>query len=117
MTAYILAHLRRPAAGIHPEVLEYMERVQATLDPFGGRFLIHGGTVEVLEGSWPGDVILVEFPTMEHARAFYDSPAYREIKPLRTDHLEGEMILVQGCEPDHDSAAMAAGIRELTETR
>jgi uncharacterized protein (DUF1330 family) len=110
MTAYILAHLRRTDE-IHPEVLEYLERIQSTLDPFGGRFLVHGGTVEVLEGTWPGDVILVEFPSMDQARAFYNSPAYREIKPLRADHLEGEMILVEGCEPGHDSAEMAAGLR------
>ena len=42
MTAYALAHLRREP--IHADVLEYMERVQATLAPFGGRFIVHGGT-------------------------------------------------------------------------
>jgi uncharacterized protein (DUF1330 family) len=111
MTAYILAHLRKTEE-THPEVLEYLERIQSTLDPFSGRFLVHGGTVDVKEGSWPGDVILIGFPSMDLARAFYDSPAYQEIKPLRARHLTGELIIVEGVEPDHDSARMAAALRD-----
>ncbi|WP_129843177.1 DUF1330 domain-containing protein [Streptomyces sp. RFCAC02] len=114
MTAYILAHLRRTEE-THPEVLEYLARIQSTLDPFSGRFLIHGGTVDVKEGSWPGDVILVAFPSMDHARRFYASPAYQEIKPLRTRHLEGELIIVEGVDPDHDSSEMAAALRRTGE--
>ncbi|MEV0197701.1 DUF1330 domain-containing protein [Nonomuraea sp. NPDC050691] len=103
MTAYLLAHLRRPEE-IHPDVLEYKEKVQATMDPFFGRFIVRGGTVEVKEGSWPGDVVLLEFPSMEHARGFYHSAAYQEILPLRTDHLEGDLIIVEGVDaPDHTS--------------
>ena len=111
MKAYALAHLRTPA--LHPEVLEYMERIQATLDPFSGRFLIHGGQIEVKEGSWPGALVLIEFPSMAQARAWYASPAYREILPLRTRHIEGDALLVEGVEPDHDSARMAAHLRAL----
>lgn len=110
MTAYALAHLRK--APLHPEVLEYMERIQATLDPFHGRFIVHGGTVDVREGSWPGDVVIIEFPSMVEARGWYESDAYGEIKPLRTRHLVGDLILVEGVEPDHDSARMAADIRQ-----
>ncbi|MBB5078390.1 DUF1330 domain-containing protein [Nonomuraea endophytica] len=95
MAAYLLAHLRKPEE-IHPDVLEYKERVQSALDPFSGRFIVRGGEVDVREGDWPGDVILVEFPSMKHARDFYDSAAYQEILRLRTDHLKGELILVEG---------------------
>ncbi|MFP2911164.1 DUF1330 domain-containing protein [Pyxidicoccus sp. 3LFB2] len=109
MTAYALAHLR--ATRLHPEVLEYMERIQATLDPYSGRFRIHGGAVEVKEGTWPGDLVLIEFPSMAQARAWYDSAAYREILPLRARHIEGEVLLVEGVGPDHDSARMAAHLR------
>ncbi|MFI6504351.1 DUF1330 domain-containing protein [Nonomuraea typhae] len=111
MTAYMLAHLRKTEE-IHPEVLEYLEKIQSALDPFSGRFLVHGGTVDVREGTWPGDVILVEFPSMAHARDFYDSAAYQAILPLRKKHLEGELIIVEGVEPGHDSAAMAAEVRK-----
>jgi uncharacterized protein (DUF1330 family) len=51
MTAYALAHLHDP--NLHPQVIDYIEQIQATLDPFGGRFLVHGPTVEVREGEWP----------------------------------------------------------------
>jgi len=111
MTAYALASLRRPDT-VHSDVYEYMERIQVTLDPFSGRFVAHGGEVEVLEGTWEGDVIIIEFPDMTEARAWYASAAYREIMPLRAQHLVGEVILVDGVEPDHDSARMARDLRE-----
>jgi uncharacterized protein (DUF1330 family) len=109
MTAYALAHLRR--APLHADVLEYLERIESTLAPFGGRFLVHGGTVEVREGNWPGDLVMIEFPDMASARGWYDSDAYQEIKPLRTRHLSGELILADGVEPGHDSSRMAADLR------
>lgn len=115
MTAYMLAHLRKPEA-LHPEVLEYMAKIQSALDPFSGRFLVHGGTVEVREGDWPGDVVLVEFPSMEHARGFYRSAAYQEILPLRTDHLEGELIIFEGVAPGYDAAATAAALAPAAHT-
>ncbi|SHG23532.1 DUF1330 domain-containing protein [Streptoalloteichus hindustanus] len=110
MTAYAIAHLRRPET-VHPEVFEYMERIQATLDPYSGRFVVHGGTVDVREGSWPGDVVMIRFPDMGRARAWYDSPAYQEILPKRADHLVGDVILVEGVGPDHDPARKAAAMR------
>lgn len=110
MTAYGLAHLRPPAS-LPEQVFEYMERIQATLDPYGGRFLVHGAEVRVVEGGWPGSLVLIEFPSLDAARKWYASPAYREILPLRADHIPGDLILVDGCGPDHDSAALAAKLR------
>ncbi|RDI53306.1 DUF1330 domain-containing protein [Nocardia mexicana] len=111
MPAYMIAHLLDPVGAIPEQVLEYREKIQSTLDPFGGRFLVHGDTLEIKEGSWPGSLVMIEFPSMDHARDFYDSPAYRAIKPLRTDHLDGDLIIVDGCGPEHDSAAQAAELR------
>ncbi|ONI87612.1 hypothetical protein ALI144C_08505 [Actinosynnema sp. ALI-1.44] len=112
MTAYGIAHLRQ-AGPLHDEVYEYLERIQATMDPFGGRFLVHGGAMEVLEGVWPGAVVMIEFPSMDVARQWYRSPAYQEILPLRADHLVGDLVLTEGCGPDHDSAQFAADLRAL----
>jgi uncharacterized protein (DUF1330 family) len=109
MAAYALAHLRTPQ--INDDVLEYIERIQATLDPFGGRFLVHGTQVEVKEGPWPGTVVIVEFPDAERARAWYDSPAYQAILPLRTNNIEGEAIIVDGVAPDYDARATAEVLR------
>ena len=61
MPAYAVAHMRQVAMG--QPIVEYLERIDATLAPFGGRFIVHGGDVEVLEGSWPGALIVIEFPT------------------------------------------------------
>jgi uncharacterized protein (DUF1330 family) len=102
MTAYALAHLH--ANSTHDDVLRYLEEIQATLDPFGGRFIVHGPEVEVLEGEWPGTVVILEFPDLGAARGWYDSPAYQAILHLRTDHIPGSAILFDGVRPGHDAA-------------
>ncbi|CAM4046084.1 DUF1330 domain-containing protein [Kibdelosporangium persicum] len=112
MTAYGIAHLRQ-AGPPHPEVYEYLERIQATMDPYGAKFLVHGGEMDVLEGVWPGALVMIEFPSMDAAREWYRSPAYQEILPLRADHMVGDLILVEGCGPDHDSAQFAAELRAV----
>ncbi|MGP8297486.1 DUF1330 domain-containing protein [Streptomyces inhibens] len=109
MSAFAIAHLR--PAGPHPDIAAYMERIQATLDPFGGRFRVHNAVVEVKEGSWPGFVVVIEFPGIDEARAWYDSPEYQEILPLRTRHIDGDTVLVPGVAPDYDASATAAAGR------
>ncbi len=99
MSAYGIAHLRNVNLG--PEIVKYLQRIDATLEPFGGRFIIHGGEKDVLEGSWPGDVIVIEFPDRANAREWYDSPAYREILALRADHSDGNLMIVDGVPTDH----------------
>jgi uncharacterized protein (DUF1330 family) len=111
MTAYVIAHLRDPER-LHQDVAEYLERIQSTLDPFSGRFVVHGGPVDVREGQWSGGIVMLEFPSVQNARGWYESAAYQAILPLRADHLEGEVIIVEGVGPDHDSAAMGAEYRE-----
>ncbi|MER6994415.1 DUF1330 domain-containing protein [Streptomyces sp. NPDC000410] len=111
MTAYAIANLR-PQARVHDEVLTYMERIQATLDPFGGRFLVHGVPErDVREGEWPGAVVMIGFPSMKDARDWYDSEAYQEIVPLRTRHIPGDILLIDGVAPGYDPATTAAAIR------
>ncbi|MEV0849667.1 DUF1330 domain-containing protein [Streptomyces sp. NPDC049954] len=112
MTAYALAHLRPGEP--HADVVTYIERIQDTLDPYEGRFLVHGAEVETLEGSWPGTVV-VAFPGLEQARAWYGSPAYRALLPLRTRHLDGDTILVRGVPEDYDPRETARRMRERTE--
>ena len=99
MPTLAVAHLRNVTVG--PAIVEYLERIDATLAPFGGRFLVHGDRAEVLEGGWPGDIVAIEFPDRESARAWYCSPAYQDILPLRTDHSEADVILVDTVTADH----------------
>ncbi|MEU4733321.1 MULTISPECIES: DUF1330 domain-containing protein [unclassified Streptomyces] len=110
MTAYAIAHIRPET--VNADVLRYIEEIQPTMDPFGGRFLVHGAEVEVMEGPFPGTVVMIGFPDIEKARAWYASPAYQEILPLRTDHIAGEVILVEGVPADYDATRTAARLRE-----
>jgi uncharacterized protein (DUF1330 family) len=111
-TAYAIAHLHNP--NINDDVLEYLERIQGTLDPFGGRFIVHGPTVEVIEGEWPGTIVILAFPDIDAARAWYHSTAYQEILHLRTDHIGGEAILAEGVGPDYDVRHTADVLRAGT---
>jgi len=116
MTAYLINHLRQPGV-LHQEVLAYLDQVQATLDPFGGKFIVQGGKMEILEGVWAGSVILLSFPDMAKARNWYRSEAYQKILPLRTNHLIGDVILAEGVGPEHTPRKFAQTIREkLTST-
>ena len=108
MPAYAVGHLHDVNVG--PDIVEYLRRIDATLEPFGGRFLLHGEPVEVLEGSWSGDLVVIEFPDKERARAWYASPAYRQILPLRTRNSRGAVFLTDGVPADHRATDILPGL-------
>jgi uncharacterized protein (DUF1330 family) len=112
MTTYLINHLRQPGV-VNSEVLDYLDQVQTTLDPFGGKFIVQGSKVVVLEGAWADSVILLSFPDMTKARNWYESPAYQEILHLRTDHVIGDVILVDGVGPDHTPGKYAQQTRDM----
>jgi len=92
MTTFAVAHLRSVTMG--PAIVDYLERIDATLAPFGGRFVLHGEPVEPLEGVFEGDLVIIAFPDRASARAWYRSPAYQAILPLRTENADGVVFLV-----------------------
>ncbi|MBB4038767.1 uncharacterized protein (DUF1330 family) [Microvirga flocculans] len=102
MSTYAIGHLHDVNVG--PDIVEYLRRIDETLAPFGGRFIIHGGPATVMEGSWSGDLIVIGFPDKTSARAWYDSPAYRKILPLRTGNSRGDMFFIDGVSSDHKAA-------------
>ena len=108
MSAYAVARLTEVAMG--PEIVDYLKKIDATLEPFNGHFLIHGGPIERLEGAWSGDLIMIAFPDKDHAREWYESPAYREILPLRTGNSRGDVILIDGVSRDHKAADILGSI-------
>jgi uncharacterized protein (DUF1330 family) len=110
MTAYAIAHLQESAP--HPEIAEYIERIPATFEPYGGRFLVHAAKREVVEGSWPGHVVVIAFPGMTEARTWWDSPEYQEIAPLRARHIESDIVLVPGVPEGYDPTTTAKAMRE-----
>ena len=99
MSAYAVAHMRQVTMG--PPIVEYLERIDATLAPFDGRFVVHGGQVEVVEGTWPGHLIVIEFPDRARAHAWYHSAAYQQIVALRTDNSDSDVIVVDGVDSEH----------------
>src|SRR5215218_7574839 len=105
MTAYAVAHLR--SVDQNAEILDYLLRIDATLEPFGGRFVVHGAQPEVLEGEWPGVLVVIGFPDLDAARAWYDSPGYQEILPLRTRNADGVTFLVDGVPDGYRAASFA----------
>ena len=76
---------------------EYRTLVAPTLEPFGGRFLARGGRTETLEGDWnPPRIVLVEFPSIERAQAWWNSDAYREPKAMRQRAGRTRAIIIEG---------------------
>ncbi|MDH6128117.1 DUF1330 domain-containing protein [Kitasatospora sp. GP82] len=102
MPAYAVAVVHRVEHG--PDIVEYLERIDATLKPFSGRFMVHGGEVEPVEGSWKGDLIVIRFPDRDHVRGWYDSPAYQAILKLRTDHMTADVFFADGVPADYEGA-------------
>jgi uncharacterized protein (DUF1330 family) len=76
---------------------EYKRQVLPTLEKHGGRFLVRGGPHEVKEGSWhPTRLVLIEFPTLEAAKAWYHDPEYQRLAKLRQQAGKDHLLLVQG---------------------
>ena len=99
MPSYAIAHLQDVTLG--PDIVAYLKAIDATLAPYGGTFLIHGDGTEVLEGPWAGDIIVIAFLDGAQARAWYASPAYQAILPLRTRNARGWVVLAEGVSPGH----------------
>ncbi|MFF3460428.1 DUF1330 domain-containing protein [Streptomyces sp. NPDC002730] len=110
MTTYLINQLRIPGIP-QEENLAYLEQVEATTAPYGGKWPAMDAEVQVLEGAWPGSVVLLEFPDMAKAREWYNSPEYQKILPLRTDRTISDLILVDGVGPDFTPVGYAQQIR------
>ena len=94
MSAYFIVDLEvTDPVGIE----EYRKQVPATIAKYGGRYLVRGGKHETLEGDWhPRRVIVLEFPSVEQAKRWYDCEEYRGPKALRFKTTRTNLILVEG---------------------
>ena len=76
---------------------EFRERIGATVEAHGGRYLVRGGKVEVVEGGWSADrVVVVEFDDVGAAKAWLGSAEYGELKELRQRSAKANVIVVEG---------------------
>lgn len=106
---YAIGYLEDVA--LHPEVFDYMERIEATFEPFGGEWLVHGTTPDVVEGTAAGTVVIIGFPSREAAHDWYASAAYQQILPLRTRNSRGIVLLVDGVPTGYRAADTVAHLR------
>ena len=94
MAAYIIVEVDvTDTAGYE----DYKKMVPPTLAAHGGKFLVRGDACETLEGEWrPRRVVVIEFPSVARAKAWWASGEYREAKALRQRTAKTEMIVVEG---------------------
>ena len=76
---------------------EYAQRMPALVEKHGGRYRALGGEVEILEGDWGYQALVIsEWPSMQAARAFWDSDDYAELKKVRAGALDVTVLLADG---------------------
>jgi uncharacterized protein (DUF1330 family) len=76
---------------------EYAAGAPATVELYGGRYIARGGAVDVREGDWvPGRLVLLEFPSVEAARRWHDSPEYRPLRELRDRASSARLVITEG---------------------
>lgn len=94
MAAYVIVDVQIK----DPEAYErYKVGVPASIAAYGGRFLVRGGRTETLEGDWePGRFVVLEFESMEKAKAWWNSQEYAGPKQIRQSASETQMIVVEG---------------------
>jgi len=94
MAAYFVFHHRVVNA---EKAREYLSRVGATLAPYSQELLVSADHSEVIEGDTPlPRTVVIRFDSSEAATAWYNSPAYQNVRPLRLEATEGYTLLVDG---------------------
>ena len=94
MPAYLFANVEvTDPAGYE----KYRQRVSATIEAYGGRYLVRGGAAEVLEGDWtPKRMVILEFGDMAQLNAWYRSPEYKPLIKLRQGSSTSTLVAVEG---------------------
>jgi uncharacterized protein (DUF1330 family) len=94
MPAYIIAQVETTDPA---KMEEYRKRVPASIAAHGGKFISRGGAIAQLEGTWsPSRVVLIEFPSLDHAKRFWASLEYAHAKEARIGAGRLEVIAVEG---------------------
>jgi uncharacterized protein (DUF1330 family) len=94
MPAYVIVNVDTK----HPEQYEeYKEMAQATVAQYGGRYIVRGGKMEMLEGAWsPTRIVVLEFPSYERAHEWWHSTEYAPAKALRQRLSTTDLLIVDG---------------------
>ena len=97
MTAYVISEVEPRDAALFAR---YRAMAPATIERYGGRYIVRGGEADVVEGGPPAKtIVIVAFPSMAQARAWYRSPEYAACRKVRAGALERRLIFVEGVPP------------------
>jgi uncharacterized protein (DUF1330 family) len=92
---------------------DYRRLAQVAVEKFSGRYLVRGGPYSTLEGGWqPDRVVIVEFPSMNIGKEFYDSPEYVAARRARAGVSDFDMLLVEGyvCAPPDEAVSSSSEV-------
>lgn len=94
MPAYVIVEIKITDPARYED---YKKLTPASLVPYEGKFIVRGGTTETLEGDWnPGRIVVLEFPNLEKAKAWWSSAGYAPAKAIRQSASVTRMIVVEG---------------------
>lgn len=94
MPAYVVVEIAVHDAHTYER---YKQLAPPSIAAYGGRYIVRGGATETLEGEWsPPRFVILEFPSVERARAWWSSPEYAAAKALRHASARSRMLLVEG---------------------
>ncbi len=97
MAVYVIIDIaiREPAS--KADYAQYIEKVRPMVEKHGGRYLARGGQITPIVGDWnPERIILIEFPSADHVKQWWNSPEYKAIAGLREKSTIARAIIVEG---------------------
>ena len=94
MAAYLIVDVEvKDPAGYMP----YLAGVPALIHKHGGEYVVRGGNLEVIEGTWkPTRIVVLRFPDRVAAQAFINDPEYQPLKEIRHRVARTDLVLVEG---------------------
>lgn len=94
MAAYVIVEIETADAAL---MAEYRDLARPIVEAHGGRYLARGGATVTLEGGWdPQRVVILEFPSVDAARAWWESDEYAPLKAMRHRAGTSRMLIVEG---------------------
>jgi len=75
---------------------KYAEKVPGTIAQYGGHYVIRGGKFDSIEGDAPKRFVVIQFDSVEKAKAWEDSPEYDAIKPIRHSSAKSRVFIIEG---------------------
>jgi uncharacterized protein (DUF1330 family) len=95
MAAYVIANVKEITDPV--AFGEYRKLAETSIAKFGGKYVVRGGTSQVVEGNWnPNRLVVLEFPTVERAREWYNSQEYVRARELRFRAARTDVVFVEG---------------------